>query len=112
MRVLDVTMDQTRALRVRALIADYKVPNFAGAYWGIDSRIASYDVPDSLACDPEKTAGLARMRTRLDPFDDSEQGQLINWGYAVADAAIRRWAPQLVVHAKPPTWPEQAYALG
>jgi len=29
------------------------------------------------------------MRTRLNKFSDEEQGRLINWGFALADAALR-----------------------
>jgi NTE family protein len=29
------------------------------------------------------------MRTRLNKFNDKEQGQLINWGFALADSALR-----------------------
>ena len=36
------------------------------------------------------------MRTRLNPFSNQEQGELVNWGYALADAAVRRYTPQLV----------------
>ena len=31
------------------------------------------------------------MRTRLNKFNEREQCELINWGYAICDAAIRRY---------------------
>jgi NTE family protein len=49
------------------------------------------------------------MRTRLNPFSEREQGELINWGYAVCDAAIRR---HVLADAVPPLqWPIPAFAL-
>jgi NTE family protein len=42
------------------------------------------------------TAALARLRTRLDAFSAGEQHDLIDWGYALCDAALRRRMPELV----------------
>lgn len=90
MRVLNIITEQTRALRKRRLIKDFKTSPGQGAYWGIRTTIADYDVTEPLATDSATTASLARIRTRLNRFSDEEQGQLINWGYALADAALRK----------------------
>ncbi|HEX8892937.1 MAG TPA: hypothetical protein VF783_06425, partial [Terriglobales bacterium] len=34
---------------------------------------------------------LAQTATRLTALDATPQEQLIDWGYAVCDAAMRRW---------------------
>lgn len=118
MRALDVTTDQARGLRKRALIDAFKRGDAtdglarSGAYWGLDTEIAEYKLPDSLPCNPKVTAELARMRTRLNRFTDREKGMLINFGYALADAAIRRYASALVKTPMPAVWPYPAYALG
>jgi NTE family protein len=62
-----------------------------GAYWGIRTDIAAYGLPDALPCPVEKTLALAQRRTRLKRLDAVVQERLINWGYAVCDAAMRRW---------------------
>lgn len=36
------------------------------------------------------SGGVAR---NFDPFSDEEQGHLRNWGYALCDAALRRFVP-------------------
>ena len=42
-----------------------------------------------------------------------EQGQLINWGYALCDAALRGRTPDLVPGARRPArWPVPEAALG
>lgn len=112
MRALDVATDQARALRKRALIADFRRGECKGAYWGIDTDIAAYGLADALPCPLAITGPLAAMRTRLNAFDETEQGQLINWGYAVADAAIRTHAGHIVTTPCAPAWPCPGEALG
>ena len=90
LRVLDITVNQTRALRKRQLINDFKNNIRKGTYWGIATHINDYDLPDAMVKDNENTAALKGIRTRLDSFSEKEQGQLINWGYALCDAAIRK----------------------
>lgn len=80
-----------------------------GAYWGIMTEIAGYGLPDALPVPAEVTAKLARMRTRLNPFNEAEQASLINWGYAVSDAALRRFV--LAVQTTPGRWAYPEYAL-
>ena len=60
-----------------------------GAYWGIRTDIANYHVPDALPCPHDRTMALAEIATRLKRLDDVTQQRLINWGYAVTDAALR-----------------------
>jgi len=112
MRALDVATDQARALRKRALIADYKRGERNGSYWGIDTDITNYGLNDAMHCQAKIVAPLASMRTRLNPFDDREQELLINWGYALCDAAVRSHAPELIAAGAPkPAWPCPAHAL-
>jgi NTE family protein len=112
LRALDIATDQSRGLRKRKLIEDFQRKEAAGAYWGIDTEIGDYKLADALKCDPVRVDPLARIRTRLNPFTDQEQGELINWGYALTDAAVRTYAPQLVAPGAPrPAWPEPAWRL-
>ncbi|HXE74626.1 MAG TPA: patatin-like phospholipase family protein [Candidatus Xenobia bacterium] len=108
-RAVDITMNQARALRKRALITDYEQKLRKGAYWGIATDIRKYELPDSLPCSLQRIAELAAMRTRLSRFAEAEQCRLINWGYAVADAALRRYVVTAPVSA--PAWPYPNYAL-
>jgi NTE family protein len=59
-------------------------------YWGIRSHIADYELEDALDCLPEKTEKLADVPTRLKRLSPTVQKQLINWGFAVCDAAMRK----------------------
>lgn len=112
MRALDVATDQSRSLRKRALIDDFKRTERRGSYWGIDTDILDYQLEDALRCKPERVLPLAKIRTRLNRFSDHEQGELINWGYALADAAIRKHAPSLIASGSPPAqWPQPTWRL-
>jgi NTE family protein len=99
--VLNLIDNQVRALRKRQVIGSFRsVPGEAnhrkGAYWGIRTNIADYGLHDALPCDHGRTLALAATPTRLKRLDDGLQERLINWGYAVCDAALRRHlAPEL-----------------
>jgi NTE family protein len=105
LRALDIALDQAVDLRKRALIGDYQSNQRSGTYWGISTDIGDYKLDDSLPCLESRVAPLASMRTRLNPFSEIEQGQLINWGYAVCDAAVRKYAPEIVETKSNPAWP-------
>jgi NTE family protein len=89
-RVTAVIDDQVRSLRKRQLIASYLDGSRKGAYWGIRTDIRCYDLANTLDCPLSRTEKLAAIPTRLAHLDDALQERLVNWGYAVADAALRR----------------------
>jgi NTE family protein len=88
-RVLDVIDSQVRALRKRQAIESYKLGLREGAYWGIRTDIRDYGLANPLPCPHQQTLELARTPTRLKKTPPLLQERLINWGYAVCDAAIR-----------------------
>jgi len=90
-RVLDVIDNQVGALRKRVLIASYENKLRAGTYWGIGTNIANYHLSTALQCDFAVTLKLAQTPTRLSAMDVGLQHQLIDWGYAVCDAAMRSY---------------------
>jgi NTE family protein len=96
-RVLDVVDNQVRSLRKRSVLDAFAkswdggvVTESPGTYWGIRTNISDYGLADSLACTAEQTAVLAATPTRLARLDHVLQERLINWGYGVCDAAMRR----------------------
>jgi NTE family protein len=113
LRAMDIGLNQALALRKRMLMAAYDRGDAQGAYWGIDTAIADYPAtePPALRVLPEKIADLSAIRTRLDRFKEQEQCELINWGYAVSDAAMRSRAPRAVSRQPAPAWPYPDHAL-
>lgn len=88
-RVRDILIDQTRALRKRWLISEFEAGRARGGYWGVDTAIDAYAAPQAIVKDSALTRTLEKIPTRLKAFDATLQGHLINWGYALCDAALR-----------------------
>ncbi len=100
MRFVGVIDSQVRALRKRQAIDGFQRGDRDGTYWGIRSDVADYGLADALPCAADKTLALARTATRLKKMDAVLQERLINWGYAVCDAGMRRWVdPSIEVPA-------------
>lgn len=90
-RVLKLIDNQVRALRKRQAITSYEGGQRDGAYWGIRTDITHYQLADALPAPHQQTLRLAAVPTRLSDLDDLTQERLINWGYAVCDAAMRTY---------------------
>jgi len=98
-RVLEIVDNQVRSLRKRQLIGSFKSNLRDGTYWGIRTDIEDYGLEQNgleppLPAPFERTLALAEIPTRLRRLSDELQEQLINWGYAVCDAALRRHVDQ------------------
>lgn len=91
-RVLMTIDNQVRNLRRRQLVESYKAKIRSGSYWSIGHDLAEdFGTPDSLYCPFEQTEILAKTPTRLCRLDDVTQKRLINWGYAICDASVRKF---------------------
>jgi NTE family protein len=90
LRINEIIDNQVRSLRVRQVIGAYEAGERTGAYWGIRTSIDDYQLRDALPAPEPQTFALAALPTRLKRMDAVVQQRLINWGYAVCDAAIRR----------------------
>jgi NTE family protein len=91
-RVMDLVDNQVRCLRKRQVVGSLRRGKRKGAYWGIRSDIAHFRLADAIACPHETTMKLAEVETRLAAMPAQLQERLINWGYAVCDAAMRKHA--------------------
>lgn len=91
LRVLDLIDSQVHALRTRTVIALFAEKARLGTYWGIRQDAAVYAMADALPCPFARTLELAATPTRLKKMDGQLQERIINWGYAVCDASLRRF---------------------
>lgn len=110
LRYTEVSRSQALALRKRWLISSFQIPKgnptLHGAYWSTATEIDGYN-KDALTFDgysDEITAIIAGIRTDLDTFSPAEQAILENHGYALADAALRRYVLDPAT-APPPSVP-------
>ena len=70
----------------------FKPGDREGTYWGIRTDIADYGRrPARCRARSTQTTCWPRRTTRLKQTDGRAQERLINWGYAVCDAGMRRW---------------------
>jgi len=106
-RVMDLVDNQVRSLRKRQLIESYNQKIRKGAYWGIWTDISEFGLPDSLPFPVPKANAIASTATRLKGLSSDEQDKIINWGYAISDAAMRKFGE---APSQPP--PKFPYAIG
>jgi NTE family protein len=90
LRVNSLIDNQVRSLRKRHLISSFNNKTRKGAYWGVRSDIAHYAVAGALPAPFAKTVLLAEVPTRLADVEAELQERIINWGYAITDAAMRK----------------------
>lgn len=91
LRNLFIIDGQVRSLRRRNIIDAYEAGERSGAFWSIRTDIHNYGLPRyPFDCPHEKTMRLANLPTRLGAVPPETQARLINWGFAVCDAAMRR----------------------
>src|SRR3989442_1081432 len=106
-RISRVIDNQVRALRKQQAIDAFEQNLRDGAYWGIRSDISHFHVHEPLPCPPSQTSELAKIHTRLGKLAPDVQKRLINWGYAVADAAMRKHVEKSVPPPRDFPYPEQ-----
>lgn len=109
-RSIEIHADRSRSLRRHAALEELRAGRKAGTLWRTDADLSSYPVAPAIHVDPSWPPFLARMRTRLDRFSITEQCHLVNWGYVVADVALRSH----VVRRAPPSslpFPELSFVL-
>ncbi len=91
LRILSIAMDQTRGLRTRYLINESVAKERSVCLWGLDQGPTSDPAPGILPRSAEIISEISALRTRLNPFNDLEQGRLINWGYVACDERVRTY---------------------
>jgi NTE family protein len=91
LRALDLLDHQVRGLRKRQVVNAYKLGLRHGTYWGVGSDASAYGLVEALDCPAGRTRRLACIPTRLRALPPTVREQLVNWGYAICDIAMRRW---------------------
>lgn len=105
LRVTEVVDNQVRSLRKRQLIGSYCTTgpdHRKGSHWGIRSHVANFDLADPLECPFDQTMQLAVVKTRLARVERRLQERIINWGYAITDAALRAHVDKSIPRGKFP----------
>jgi NTE family protein len=103
-RILQLLDNQVGALRRRWLIDSFQRAQRKGTYWGMRTDINNYKLDSALPFPYNQAMQLASTPTRLKAMGANLQQRIINWGYAVCDAAIRKHV-QDPPDAKKPAFP-------
>jgi len=109
-RVVNLLDNQVGSLRKRQVIGSYQMKLRKGTYWGMRTDILNYQLPTAMACPFNQTLALANTATRLKRLEGVLQERIINWGYAVTDAAIRTHVETTA--PLPPGFPYPAVGVG
>jgi len=88
-RVIELIDNQVGSLRKRLLVQSFQQRARYGAFWDISQAINAFKLSDSLTCPMASTQLLAHLGTDLSAKDAGVRSRLINWGYGIADTAVR-----------------------
>ncbi len=91
LRINSVIDNQVRSLRKRQVVAAFQEGVRQGAYWGMWTDPSEYPAASGLALPTDRAGELARTPTRLAAMPDQLQERLINFGYGMAERAIRSY---------------------
>ena len=100
-----ILLEQATEVRKRWLVSNFIDEKMHGAYWGIASRPASYelDPPPKAYSEGFIRNFIAPIRIDLDEFSPGEIAVLENHGYLMADIALRKHGKGIVTGSLPET---------
>ncbi|MEM7093295.1 MAG: patatin-like phospholipase family protein [Actinomycetota bacterium] len=90
-RVAGIVDGQVRALRKRQVIGLFGQGVREGSYWGMRGDVDGYELDDPLEISEASRDNAAHYETRLRKVPMSSRNDIVNWGYVIADTALRRW---------------------
>ena len=91
LRVNSLIDNQVRNLRKRQVVSSLEAGVKKGTYFGMRSDPKKYPAASSLALPFDRCDELAKTPTRLAKIEPAYQERLINFGYGMAERAIRSW---------------------
>lgn len=91
LRINGLIDNQVRSLRARQVVSSYENKLRKGAYWGMWTDPAKYSVTTNLSLPSDKARELAEVGTRLAAMPDDLQERLINFGFGMAERAVRTY---------------------
>jgi NTE family protein len=91
LRINSLIDNQVRSLRKRQVVSAFQAKVREGAYWGMWTKPSEYPVVSQLSLPDANAEALARTPTRLKALPDKLQEQLINFGYGMAERALRSY---------------------
>ena len=100
LRVQATTDNQVRSLRKRQVVGAFESGERSGAYFGLWVDPTKYPAASKLEIKPERALALAQTPTRLAKMSNELQNRLINFGYGMAERAIRSYYDKTALAAQ------------
>lgn len=91
LRINSVIDNQVRSLRKRQVVSAFQAGVRTGTYWGMWTVPDDYPTKGQLSLPGDKANELARTPTRLKAMPGDLQERLINFGFGMAERAIRSY---------------------
>ena len=91
LRINSLIDNQVRSLRKRQVVSAFRAGVRKGAYWGMWTKPSEYPAASQLSLPDANAEALARTPTRLKAMPGKLQEQLINFGYGMAERAVRSY---------------------
>lgn len=91
-RASAISQNQVGSVRRRWLVEDFVAKNRTGTVWTLQTALKDFGL-DGAPGYAENVELLNTVRTDLNAFTDGEVGCLVNHGYSLANAAVRKWVP-------------------
>lgn len=107
-RVNSISALQGERLRRSAFLSDLLRRRRRGAYWGVATPVDDFRLRSAMTRDNAGTRAMADVPTARQLPRLATRRQLVNWGYCLADAAIRRYVSPTAPRGD---WPYPAYSL-
>jgi NTE family protein len=103
-RVTETIDHQVRSLRLRQVVEGYKrgtrgeSGGRTGALWAIRTPYEDYpERSDRITAPPSRTEALSLVGTHMRGLDPVTAHRLVNWGYAITDAALRSYVKDVAL---------------
>jgi len=96
-RLIDLLERQVTSLRRQQIVDLYQAKARLGTYWGIRTDIRNYKLDSAIVLKYGQNQRyddfppISDLETRLTAISDADQERLINWGYAISDAGLRKY---------------------
>ncbi|MGV0676739.1 MULTISPECIES: patatin-like phospholipase family protein [Mycolicibacterium] len=111
LRVLDTVDVEVRRLRRRQIVGLLASRQRRGAFMAINTDYSRFPQRSpALPAGEGATKALSRTPTRLKKIDPTVRRQLVNWGYAACDAALRSYVDKEL--SDPPGFPYPTEGVG
>ena len=90
-RVLSMMHRNEENHRIRWLISMAKSNERRVALWSLRGRVSDFNTDNAISLSEANAAAAASQSVRLDPLSSQEASRLVNHGYSLCDASIRKF---------------------